>query len=70
MEINLLQMTVFEGSLLATHDYSHMKMGGNVKTGHLLCYVQRFSCQLLLLIIYTIHAAKLSNEFSSFLLVI
>ena len=56
MEINLLQMTVFEG--------------GNVKTGHLLCYDQRFSCQLLLLMIYTIHAAKLSNEFSSFLLVI
>ena len=69
MKINLLQMTVFEGSLLTTHDDIHMKMGGNLKTGHLLYYVQRFSCQLLLLIIYTIHAAKLSNEFSSFLLV-
>ena len=70
MKINLLQMTVFEGSLLTKHDDIHMKMGGNLKTGHLLYYVQRFSCQLLLLIIYTIHAAKLGNEFSSFLLVI
>ena len=51
MKINLLQMTVFEGSLLTTHDDIHMKMGGNLKTGHLLYYVQRFSCQLLLLII-------------------
>lgn len=69
MEVKLWQRLVVEDRFLTTYHSSHMKTGGNLKTGHLYC-VQGFSCQVLPLISYRISIYQNSAQFSSFFLVI